>query len=502
MALLCQGIIYLLLTQATLRAGWLLVALAIVIYRVQAPLAERPNPLLASTPAVERAKTECASLSAEKQATSSDPQPDQSAEQAPPAPSILISAEGGGIRAAYWTALSLEELSEARNAPLLDDTDLLSGVSGGSLGVATFLAAHDLPLKARLPCIREFLSGDFLSPLVAGLVFLDVPRLILPTSLLDTHRGDYFEAFMARRWLALTGSDYFYRPLEKAAGQGKRPAVYFNATDALSGQYVGMTNTAERLKLSALNEEVLKRLPDLRIAQAVHMSARFPYISLSPDLRVPAEEASRVLFGQTAPAEGNTKEASLASLVDGGYFDNSGLWPALRLLESDKTSKAPPQRFVIHIVNDQTRNCRETPSNTGCIRAEKGLLKDRLDDRGGWLLRPAQGIQAVQSVHSLQSLAALELAHSQLKGKVLWNVPMPEARVAPGVLEWLLDLAQWLPVHGRDLRYGGVALEWTLAPKEREILCNYAARIRTSGAPGIVNTEPVDRSKECSSPAQ
>jgi hypothetical protein len=77
---------------------------------------------------------------------------------------------------------------------------------------------------------------------------------------------------------------------------------------------------------------------------------------------------------------------------------------------------------------------------------------------------------------------------------------MPDLRVAPKFIDELLDFAQWLPIHGRDLRYGGVALAWTLAPLERDFLCTQAAAIRTTGAPGIRNSEPIDRSKECSSP--
>src|SRR5262245_14871335 len=369
---------------------------------------EMPSSLLTCSTTIEYAQSTCAPLAANTQPDST-PQFKQPPRHTPTAPSspILVSAEGGGIRAAYWTAVSLEELSQARDVPLLVDTAILSGVSGGSLGIATFLAAQELPREARLPCIREFLSGDFLSPLLAGLLFLDVPRLVLPAWLLDTHRGDYFEDFMARRWLALTKSDYFYRSLERAAGDAKgRVAVYLNATDALSGQYIGLTarqtdgaKAPGQLSLSDLNMAVLDRLPDLRIAQAVHMSARFPYLSPNPDLRIPATEASLVLFGQTAPAkkavEDPTTAVSVASLVDGGYFDNSGLWPALRLLESDKDRGA--DRFVIHIVNDQIRNCRKMPSNTGCIDAQSRLIKERLSSRDGWLFRPSDAIQAVRS---------------------------------------------------------------------------------------------------------
>jgi len=508
MTLLCQGLLYLLLTLASLRAAWLVLAIGIVVYLVQDPISERPNPLLTRTPTVEHAQSTCARLAIEAEAVS-ESQPKQSPAQASATPStaILVSAEGGGIRAAYWTAVSLEELSQARERPLLNDTVILSGVSGGSLGIATFLAAQDLPLGARLPCIREFLSGDFLSPFLAGLLFLDVPRLVLPTWMLNTHRGDYFEDFVARRWLVLTKSDYFYRPLARAAGDGqRRTAVYLNATDALNGEYIALVarstdsaSDAEQPSLSVLNLAVLNRLPDLRIAQAVHMSARFPYLSPNPDLRMPATEASFVLFKQTASTLGATGMVSVASLVDGGYFDNSGLWPALRLLELDRARDSRSERFFIHIVNDQTRGCNETPRNTGCIHVQSRLIKELRSSRGGWLSRPFEALEAVRSEHSLQSITALKLAQVQSNAKppLVWQVPMKNNEITP--IDWFLDLVQWLPIPGRDLRYAGIALAWTLAPLEREFLCEQAAAIRVTGTPGIQSSEPVDRKEECSS---
>ena len=188
------------------------------------------------------------------------------------------------------------------------------------------------------------------------------------------------------------------------------------------------------------------------------------------------------------------------SLVDGGYFDNSGLWPALRLLEHDQGSNPRPERFVLHIINDQVRSCEEGSSNDGCVNAEAVLLEKRASDRGGWLLRPMDAIQDVQSQHSLQSITALQLTQSQLKGKVLiWPVPMPALPAVPGFWGGFLDYAlTWLPVHGRDLRRGVVSLGWTLAPLEAEFLCVEAARIRTENVPGVGDRKPIDRTKECS----
>jgi hypothetical protein len=178
----------------------IVVVTALLLHGCQEPILERANPLLENVSEnITRIKTKCGQLidAAPSVPASSDAKPD---------PLFLISAEGGGIRAAYWTAVSLEELSQSRPRPLLEQTALLSGVSGGSLGLATWLAAQELPTGARLECIHEFLSGDFFTPLIAGLLLLDIPRLFIPKSLLDKHRGDYFEAYIARRWLEATPS--------------------------------------------------------------------------------------------------------------------------------------------------------------------------------------------------------------------------------------------------------------------------------------------------------
>jgi hypothetical protein len=58
-------------------------------------------------------------------------------------PVVIVAAEGGGIRAPYWTALVLGELQDQAAGAGLDFTRhvfAISGVSGGSLGAATFAA--------------------------------------------------------------------------------------------------------------------------------------------------------------------------------------------------------------------------------------------------------------------------------------------------------------------------------------------------------------------------
>lgn len=487
------------------RIGWLLLALLVVAHLLQSPLSERPNPLLSQVPQMERADSECARASApvEQAATSSG-----TSLQTAVSPSLLVSAEGGGIRAAYWTAVSLEYLAQTSAFPAVSSNSVFSGVSGGSLGIATFMAAQELPKAARLPCIQEFLAGDFLSPLVAGLFFLDVPRLILPTWMVDTHRGDVFEAYVARRWLRLTGRDYFYRPLKHAGGTGPhQAAVYFNTTDAVSGQLIALPTLSKAPhaqlplpELTPLNAAVLSQLGELRIAQAVHMSARFPYLSPNLDIRVPAKEASEVLFGQTESAGSKPRDVTLASLVDGGYFDNSALFATQRLLRADVAGSQALEWTVIHILNDQARTCKQSPNNSGCVRVGELSLEARKADGRGWLVRPLDAIFAVRAEHSLLSVSDMqaELTRARKKPPVVWAVPMPSREALPSEgLETLIDLVQKLPIHGRDIRYGGVALGWTLAPKDRRFLCESAAALANVVVPGVPREEDHQKAPAC-----
>ena len=158
----------------------------------------------------------------------------------------LVSAEGGGIRAAYWTALNLAQLDIATDGRFGEETASLSGVSGGSLGIATWLAARDrtdLDAKARLALSAKFLGADFLSPIVGGLLFLDVPRLALGPAWPSIKREHVFEKALSDYWTSIAGTDFFARPMLSLCIRGlqKVPAVYFNATDAETGSHVALT---------------------------------------------------------------------------------------------------------------------------------------------------------------------------------------------------------------------------------------------------------------------
>lgn len=124
------------------------------------------------------------------------------------APAIVVLAEGGGIRAALHTASLLSCLDETLSGELYDNIFTMSGVSGGAVGVGSYLAARadgmadgmspmtqekwnedrcgfDLEKrrgefkatpKMSARNLSEFLQADFFSPALAGLVFRDFPQ--------------------------------------------------------------------------------------------------------------------------------------------------------------------------------------------------------------------------------------------------------------------------------------------------------------------------------------
>ena len=95
-------------------------------------------------------------------------------------PMVFISSSGGGIRAAYWTAMVLDCLfgqhpsqPECGTGQALDRGDVFaeSGISGGSVGFA-----FDRALAGTGRSATEALSQDFVAPDLAALGFRDIPN--------------------------------------------------------------------------------------------------------------------------------------------------------------------------------------------------------------------------------------------------------------------------------------------------------------------------------------
>lgn len=135
-----------------------------------------------------------------------------------PYPVVFVSAQGGGIRAAYWTATTLAALEDA-NPYFSRHIFAISGASGGSLGAAVYTGIVKAKTLGELPscssdnavesrgkaeCLAsEVLARDFLSPVLSSFLGVDLLSSILRQEL----PGDRATALeLGSRWELWNGS--------------------------------------------------------------------------------------------------------------------------------------------------------------------------------------------------------------------------------------------------------------------------------------------------------
>lgn len=241
-----------------------------------------------------------------------------------PIPVYLVSAEGGGVRAAYWTARTLAQLNQLTVGEFSRHVFVYSGVSGGSLGITVFedAARHagaNAPRATQQ--VEDFLGRDYLSPLLSRAVITEPLWQLLGPAAGVVPRDVAFERQWDSDWRQVSGSGLFTQPFLHAYGvraDRARPILILNATNVETGKRllianwspaVARTDFLEPLVLDGVRET----LADVTVAEAVHLSARFPYVSppASLQMRIPGEAADQFAVKRWGRA------------VDGGYFDNS-----------------------------------------------------------------------------------------------------------------------------------------------------------------------------------
>lgn len=283
---------------------------------------------------------------------------------------IIVIAEGGGIRAAVQTASLLTALAD-RDPEFFNDTFVLSGVSGGAVGIADFLARRPdasvpgpPPRDARAADHLPLLAADHLSPTLAALYFWDWPVSFAPLPsrlevngirLLDYDlydRGSAFETSLQSDSIGTgdcRGMRCAFLDVVEASSPGRvAPVVLLNTTRTSDGAGEVISNIVFPSDRAARLCNVLERLPDVRslsMATAAHLSARFPGVSPPGALR---------------SGEGcSSGEDFTVRYVDGGYLDNSGASSARIALAALRRVAAEPDvdvrlRVVIVHIFTQT----------------------------------------------------------------------------------------------------------------------------------------------------
>ncbi|HEX4378292.1 MAG TPA: hypothetical protein VHZ99_14165 [Steroidobacteraceae bacterium] len=280
-----------------------------------------------------------------------------------PIPVVLVAADGGGIRAAYWTASilgRLQDLTACHAVPFARHVFAISGVSGGSLGAATFSAIAAGRIQHPRDChtdswTREantMLGRDFLSPTLANALFIDLPQRLIPFPLFDDRAIALEKSWEhSWRWADDQSPGLFAAPFQNLWSQRPFdvPLLYLNGTVVETGERSLVQPLAADPQVRDLTFANTLQIgsvfgTQLPLSSAVLLSARFTYVS-------PAGTLGWIEQGRER----------WRRLVDGGYFDNSGTITLREILHTLRAERhrvgtpgnlRPPQLIVIHIGND------------------------------------------------------------------------------------------------------------------------------------------------------
>jgi len=287
---------------------------------------------------------------------------DSRCQRSQPCPVVMVATEGGGIRSAAWTALVLSRLTalvQARH-PQTPGEPLLtrylfagSGVSGGSLGLASYVALLRQPSSASAATLelrtQTLLGHDFLAPTLANLLFVDFTQRWLPGAWFD----DRARA-LSRAWeqaASQQGVTAFAEPFgalyrhNDGSVDTTSPALFLNSTSVAQGwRFVQGPFRPFAVSPWMTGFDGSRWLdPRLPLSEAVLNSARFTYVSPAGTL-------------QTALPAAASPEPATLQLVDGGYFEDSGTTTLLELIDRLRVIAAQrnqPLRFIVlHISND------------------------------------------------------------------------------------------------------------------------------------------------------
>lgn len=283
-------------------------------------------------------------------------------------PLFIVTGEGGGSRAAYWTNLSLGALHEATGGQFQDHCLAITTVSGSSFGAAVHLAqlyqAHTEAPPDGLTFNQAIIDAgtfeeNYLSTSLVHFMGTDFWRTILPPLYFCTNKHDRAYA-LENEW-----SKGVQKALERMGATDQvmafqRPYLshYYSKDGTIRTDlplYLPNTThvgTGNRSVVSPVNlfdqsdhaTEIFEfqwmENRDLPLAAAALISARFPYIN--PGGLIPPDD----------------------QFVDGGYFENIGGVTAEELLkktESFLTEKGLEHSIEVHLISIFNSNRERDP---------------------------------------------------------------------------------------------------------------------------------------------
>jgi hypothetical protein len=380
---------------------------------------------------------------------------------------VVVTASGGGIHAAGWTAQVLTGLQEELGEDFTKSIGLISSVSGGSVGTMYFLdncEENGCPKKENLEKILHHSVQDGLDAVGWGIVYRDfwqfvgIPKLIIDTLSLTPDRGTALEknwqglmkeedasiltvknpifsrirAFLAAKIYCIfhpwdihekTKQDLIKKEnthimlsdWRKKIFKGEIPTPVFNATLVEDGRRIlisPMTFSTSKndtiIDSNTLYQRDGKRY-DMKAVTAARLSATFPYVSPSPRAaRFTTYSSDKKPRTSLINITSSDNKESNYHIIDGGYFDNSGVATAIEWLDD---------KFEILTQNCKVERLVFIEIEAGAVRKEPEVKGD-----GGWGVTFLGPIKALMSVRdsslTLRNTQAIELLLYKYRSKL------------------------------------------------------------------------------------
>ncbi len=448
-------------------------------------------------------------------------------------PVLIIAADGGASRAAYFTATVVGGLlDQLRASPgsKCGDADnpsrcifAMSGVSGGSLGLAAIKGAlldgqKTPPCEKETTwtaCLQQLVGGDYLSPTFIGVGFRDhfaPPVYPFNSEAIWGDRAALLERSWERNFQERTRSSSgiaacpesgdrkgLCRPLaQRSDGKVWTPLLLLNGTSVETGRRVIASELApvwskgdgpgpsqpqvlhqwaydlfEMLGAKCADREVANAAcaaadrpetlgaTNIRLSTAALVSARFPIIS----------PAGAIHMDGRSDAHGD-------SVVDGGYFENSGLTSALDIAAAVHSVGLYP--IILSISNDPTPttpSSNQTRIERDCKLAPQPADLTSLRLQVGKPASESIWVRAVETAYApFMALYKTRDSHAEEAGQVMsqylqaWDVP--KATVDNPCLAD--DFAVFFPIkvyeRGRNFSMPQLSMSWWLSPVVRRAL--------------------------------
>lgn len=404
-------------------------------------------------------------------------------------PLVVVTAAGGGIQSAAWTTRVLEQLdkqmAQAGYPDFHQSVRVISGVSGGSVGALHYAEAFGHPQEDRFDRAANAAAKSSLSSALLGLIQKDLQRAAFPIIVaikdsLFEDRGQMIEQAWARNGKdELKDSHLSEATLfgwAEDARQMKRPALILNASLVETGERVAISTVPRRLVAYPLrrsgNFEFAERyLADLPMLTAARLSATFPLVSPAARPALVGKSGRGEIMPELMAREVFPFGGSLHHMVDGGYFENSGMVGALEWLgeafedlaaigDNHSAFRLPKKVLIIELSAFPKESWSFKPLDAD--DTSQGPLFD--------LISPATTIINVRNSGQASFASQLRLQFQQ-RWRLASKVDVQHVSIFPECIEaaadpekgWMSDWQEWFFISA-DLDYA--PLSWHLRKSE------------------------------------